>query len=234
MNSQVRVILVEDDQVLRESLRDYLTLTGCQVDAVESGIGFYHLLSRQTYDVAVIDIGLPDQSGYVLTEYARANTGMGLVIITAHDSLEARISGYQAGSDLFLAKPVDGRELVAAITSIASRCKERNRQETTAAPRWGLSATRWILTTPSGINVALTAKEYQVLCLLVEAAGETVERDTLTCRLYGNSSESSSRSLDTLVGRLRKKLAAQSPAEELPVMSVYGRGYRMSASCAID
>ncbi len=233
MSAGIRVILVEDDQMLRESLADYLNLTGFQVTAAGTGMDFYRMIGMQSFDVAVIDINLPDQSGYVLVEYARANTDMGLVIITAHDSLEARVNGYQAGSDLFLAKPVDGRELMAAITSIASRHKTRKNQVVGATGTWVLDQARWILIAPCGGEISLTGKEFTLIDLLTSVAGAIVERDSLLNQLYNSSDESSSRSLDTLVGRLRKKLANVCPTDNLPVMSVYGKGYRFSAPCTI-
>lgn len=230
----ISVILVEDDQMLRESLRDYMGLTGFQVTAVGTGAEFQRLVAEQSYDVAVIDINLPDQSGYVLVEYARAHTDMGLVIITAHDSLEARISGYQAGSDLFLAKPVDCRELGAAIKSIAARHKGRANSVVDAGSCWVLNRSRWVLISPAGVETSLTGKEFSLLELLIAASGEVVGREQLLQQIYTSTDESNSRSLDTLVGRLRKKLSLQMQDASIPLMSVYGKGYRFSSCCSIN
>lgn len=229
----ISVILVEDDQMLRESLSDYMSLTGFQVAAVGTGAEFQRLVAERSYNVAVIDINLPDQSGYVLVEYARAHTDMGLVIITAHDSLEARINGYQAGSDLFLAKPLDCRELGAAIKSIAARHRGRASSVVDAGTCWVLDRSRWILISPAGIETSLTGKEFTLLEQLTASSGEIVDRDTLLQKLYASTDESNSRSLDTLVGRLRKKLTIQMQTETVPLMSVYGKGYRFSACCSV-
>lgn len=121
MDPGIRVIIVEDDRDLRESLVEYLSLDGHDVTGVGSALEFYQALASSTFMIAVMDIGLPDQCGYVMAEFVRRNTPMGIIILTARSSIEDRVNGYRAGGDLYLVKPVDCRELSAAITSLAER-----------------------------------------------------------------------------------------------------------------
>ena len=117
MNTSTRVIIVEDDQDLRESLVEFLNLAGHDVSGVGSGLEFYQAIAASSFAIAVVDVGLPDQCGYVITEYIRKNPAMGVIMLTARDAIEDRVRGYDAGADLYMVKPVDSRELGAAITS---------------------------------------------------------------------------------------------------------------------
>lgn len=235
MKEPVTVIVVEDDQILRESLRDYLILTGFEVEVVGTGVDFYESLKMRNFAVAVIDIGLPDQSGYNLVEYARMNTSMGLIIITANDSIDARITGYHSGCDLFFCKPVHCRELAAAIINIALR--QMTNPKTAPLPDadipvWILERSQRILVTPTGVRIPLTGKEFHVLDLLACMPGEAVGREKLLQRLYIHSSDSNNRAFDTLLYRLRKKIE-QHIGSDSPIMTAYCEGYYFSAPVQI-
>ncbi len=121
MSEETTVILVEDDALLRDGLADFLTLSGFSVTAVGDGLSFYRVVAERPFSVAVIDLGLPDQAGEVLVDYTRRNTSSSIVVITARDTLDTRVACYRTGADLFLGKPVEGRELAAAIESLAAR-----------------------------------------------------------------------------------------------------------------
>ena len=105
--SDVNVILVEDDIDLRDSLVEMLELSGFYTEGVGSAQEFYQALNTVRYDVAVIDLGLPDQSGLKVVEFLRDKTNMGIIILTARTSLNDRILGYDCGADHFFSKPVD-------------------------------------------------------------------------------------------------------------------------------
>jgi len=123
MSEETTVILVEDDALLRGGLADFLALSGFSVTAVGDGRSFRRLVAERPFSVAVIDLGLPDEAGEVLVDYTRRNTSSAIIVITARDTLETRIACYRTGADLFLGKPVDGRELAAVIKGV--RCLTR-------------------------------------------------------------------------------------------------------------
>ena len=231
MNQPVKVIIVEDDLELRESLVDYLSMTGFDVEGVGCGIDFYNILKNRKFDVAIIDIGLPDQSGYVLAEYARRNTGMGLIIVSANDTIDSRISSYESGSDLFLAKPLICRELAAAIISIASRKTETGAsgKVSVVAAGWVLERVQWRLVSPKGVATSLTVKELQLLDILTSLPGEVIPREKLLQQLYTESSEYNNRALDNLVRRLRRKIEEQTGTEP-PITTAYAKGYSFNAA----
>lgn len=232
-----RIILVEDDADLRESITEGLELSGFQVAGVGSGREFYCKLADDgPFAVAVLDVGLPDQSGLVLAEYCRANTTMGVIILTAHDSEEDSCKGYDAGCDLYLTKPFPSRVLASAITRLVERLPAMHGtiggQNSSRTPRWTLDRTAWKLFTPGDEIIALTSREMQVLTALLETPGEPVTRDHLQRLLYPRCDEYTGRALDALIRRLRAK-TSQSGGEPIPIKTVHSVGYCLSESFAL-
>jgi DNA-binding response OmpR family regulator len=231
MSEPIRVILVEDDSLLRESLASYLALVGYAVTAVGDGISYYQQLCEDGFVVAVIDLGLPDQAGEILVEYTRRNTSSAIIVITARDTLETRVDCYRTGADLFLGKPVHGPELAAAIASLAGR--HARLAGTAPTPRvasdaWRLLARQRALVLPDGHTLDLTPREYRLLDLLAAGDGILVGRASLLGALYGRQDESASRALETLVRRTRKKLAEHYSGSNL-ILTQHGLGYALAA-----
>lgn len=234
MGAKFRVIIVEDDRDLRESIVEYLTLAGLLVTGVGSGLEFYRTLADSSFHISVVDVGLPDQCGYVLAEYIRKNTAMGVIILTARDAVEDRVKGYGVGADLYLVKPVDCRELAAAISSLA----ERQRPETPSRPpaalqeAWQLTRKSWQLVTPGGSANSLTSREMQFLELLATTPGRAIRRDALLFALGYRDDEYANRALDSLVRRLRRKIEEGSTLPS-PIKTVHAVGYCFSAPIVI-
>lgn len=225
----IRVLLVEDDADLRDALAEYLTLNGCSVTAVGTGLAFYQALAKGAgFHVAVIDLGLPDQPGHVLAEYARCNTRVSIIIVTANDSLENRIETYHTGADLFLGKPLDSRELLAAVVAMNRRYVERHGQDAAAGSRagnaWQLDRARRQLTSPVGAVFALSPSETIAVELFCARGSNTVERGQLLDRIYGRDDESTGRALDNLIRRLRHKIMEGNDSTA-PILTAYGVGY---------
>ena len=229
MSTKVKVIIVEDDRDLRESLIECLTLSGLVAAGVGSALEFYREIAASAFAIAVVDIGLPDHCGYALAEFVRKNTSMGIIILTARTAVEDRIKGYGAGADLYLVKPVDCRELAAAITNLA----ERQRPETPFCPPtasqegWHLTES-WQLVSPTGAAVSLTAREMQFVVCLAATPGRPVRRDTLLAVLDYRDDEYGSRAMDSLVRRLRRKIE-ESLSIPSPIKTAHGVGYCFSA-----
>jgi DNA-binding response OmpR family regulator len=235
METIVRVIIVEDDRDLRESLVECLSLAGLDTRGVGSCLEFYRASAEAPFAVAVVDVGLPDQSGYVLAEYIRKNTAMGVIILTARDSVEERIQGYNCGADLYMTKPADSRELTAAITNLALRLRSRAPASGRArAPEaWHLVRQSWRLATPAGATILLTAKEMAFMASLAGNAGKPVMRADLLAALGYRDDEYANRAMDSLVRRLRRKIedGLRLPA---PIKTVHAVGYCFSAPIIIS
>ena len=235
MDTAIEVLVVDDNQDLRDSVIEYLAMTGLAATGAANAAECYQALSSGNWSVAVVDIGLPDQSGFVLVEYLRANTDTKVIILSARDSVDDRVKGYDCGADLYLVKPVDCRELTAAVFSLAQR--QLTRAEADCLPRsqaesWSINQNAWSLTAPNGVSIALTAKEMQFLVLLADTPGTPVNRETLLAKLYLRHDEYTSRSLDALVRRLRGKIVETSRCDS-PIKTAHSVGYCFSSPLII-
>jgi DNA-binding response OmpR family regulator len=241
MSDSRRVIVVEDDSDFRESVVEYLVLSGLDVTGVESALEFYQSISSQSYDVVILDIGLPDQNGLVLAEYVRNNTDMRIIMLTAQSALESKISAYQAGADIYLVKPVDFSELSASIYSILGRLHS-NQSIPQALQKaepllhekqvpWRLVRSNWTLCSPTEEEIKLTSKEFDLIERLAQSAHAVVIRHDLLSSLAYENNEYGNRSLDALVHRLRLK--KNGLKFTLPIKTVHGSGYCFSASIKV-
>ncbi len=224
---QIRIIIVEDDLVLRTSLIEYLELVGYLVTGAGSGREFYRALDTGSYDLAIIDVGLPDQSGLVLATYLHTNTTMGVIILTARDGEEDQLSGYESGADLYMTKPVSAKVLALAIAKLAKRVKPLadSAQKDGISNCWILDQTFWTLLAPDNTLVELTSLELEFLKILMKSSGDSVSRDLLVKQLYPSRIDDySGRALDALVRRLREKIS-NVPGKPNPVKSSYGIGF---------
>jgi two-component system, OmpR family, response regulator len=233
--SGIEVILVEDDLILRESISEYLSLSGIMVTEAGSSMEFYARLSSRMFSVAVVDVSLPDQSGLVIAEYLRANTDTGVILLTARETVEDRVAGYAAGADIYLVKPVDSRELLAAIISLSQRRKHSAAAQQTrnsSLQTWTLDRCAWQLRPPMSPPVPLTAKELSFLELLAASPGMTITRDKLLDSIYGRHDDYTSRALDSMVRRLRHKISGIAP-QQSPIKTTHAVGYSFSSQLTV-
>jgi len=225
-----RIIIVEDDEDLRDSIIKYLQLKGYDIHGVGSALDFYAEVSTHPYSIAILDLALPDQDGLVIAKYIRANTDMRILMLTARTTVEDRLSGYESGADVYLVKPVDFRELAASLESLFGRLEADPSPaiKATGADKghWTLNNEDWTLESPESDSVKLTSKEHQFLLALSDAAGSIVSRKKILTTLDYPMNESSKRSLESLVYRLRKKI---SPTLQTPIKTASGSGYSFSS-----
>lgn len=231
-----RIIVVEDDRDFRESLVEYLGLSGFDVTGAESALEFYQCISRQKYLLAILDIGLPDQNGLVIAEYVRNNTDMRIIILTAQSALEKRISAFQSGADIYLSKPVDFNELSASLYSILGRVDktilipqepQKNIPTFEQETKPWILRSDWTLCTPKGDEIKLTSKEFDLLQKLALSPETVVTRKILLSTLDYNDNELGNRSLDALIHRLRCKKKQCNYG--IPVKTSHSLGYCFSA-----
>ncbi len=233
-----RVLIVEDDDDLRESIREFLSISGYGVTAVANGKGFYHALDNGEYNVALIDIGLPDQSGLVLAQYLRANTQTGIIILTARDTDQDQIDGYQSGADLYLTKPVASKVLASAIVRLLERLPNASPQGQVLQRQdlnvnWLLNRQSWtLLLDGENLPIQLTSLEFRFLELLAISHGTQVTREHLVEQLYQQTDDYSGRALDAMVRRLRAKISKRSD-QPTPIKSIYGVGYCFTGNISI-
>ncbi|MDQ0390335.1 response regulator transcription factor [Labrys monachus] len=236
-----RVVLVEDDHDLRQGLAEYLRLSGIMVVDVASAAALYKALRREDFDIVILDVNLPDISGFELARDLSAERRTGVIILTARTSREDRIQGYAEGADLYLTKPVDGEELVLAVRNLARRVhqadpasEERPAVETARTPPdkpWRLELRHYRLISPEGHAIPLSGREVMLMEHLAHAQGATVARSTLATLLGYDIRSPESRGLDAVLRRLRHK--ALENGSELPLHAIHSVGIRFSGPLSI-
>lgn len=231
-----RIIVVEDEADLRDDLVDYLNRCGFHVCGASSGEEMDVLLNSHGADVIVLDVNLPNEDGFSVAQRVRAVSQAAIIMLTARSGLIDRVIGLELGADVYLVKPVDFREVEAQIKALFRRLQKNAGpaplplRRAPPAPlddgkkSWRFDETEWRLQAPGGAAVSLTATEYKFLCLLVVAPGEAVTRQAIAMALTGRDWDPYSRSIDSLVRRLRIKVEEHTGVA-LPVQAVHGVGY---------
>jgi len=216
----MRILLVEDDQMIGEPLLDLLRAEGYAVDWVRDGVLADSALQTQNYDLALLDLGLPKRDGLSVLRALRARKQrLPVLIATARDALPQRIEGLDAGADDYVLKPFELDELLARIRALLRRASGR------AEPVYehlGVSinpATHEAMV--DGRPVSLSAREWAVLEPLLARPGLVLSRQQLEEKLYGWKDEISSNAVEVYVHGLRKKLGAEL------IQNVRGLGYRV-------
>ena len=221
----MRVLVVEDEVSLRESLKAQLTDAGFTVDVAQDGAEGLFAGLEYPLDVAVIDLGLPRLSGLeVIRKVRAARKTYPILILTARDNWQDKVEGLQAGADDYLAKPFHFEELLARLQALLRRAGGWASAELKCGPV--TLDTRAQTVSVESAPVELTTFEYRILEHLMLRAGEVISKAELTERLYDQDFERDSNVIEVLVGRLRRKL---DPHDRLkPIETLRGRGYRFS------
>jgi DNA-binding response OmpR family regulator len=224
----VRALVVEDDPHVRDVIARALEAGGYDVVAAASGSEGDTRAADGGFDLAVVDWNLPDISGIdVVRRLREAKDDTPVLMVTARDAVDDRVTGLDSGADDYLVKPFHVKELLARVRSIVRR------KGTQGAARFVEGSltldTHARRVSVAGHDVTLTAREYALLEYLVRNAGIAVSREDIEERVWGGAFEVSSNVLEVMIGRLRRKLGAKaSPAIE----TVRGFGYRFRRAAA--
>ncbi len=230
-NHDIAVCIVEDDTDLRDEVVQTLTEYGFDVRGFPGSRELYRGLLQQPCDVAVLDVGLPGEDGFSIMASLRETASMGIIMFTARGQMTDRVRALMGGADAYLVKPVDMEELVATIVSLARRLRTAEPAAQERDTGWRVSPDGWMLTSPEGVGIALSAAERSLLQVLMQHGGTTVSREALVHALEYHPDDVLSNRLDMLVSRLRRKVA-QATSEKLPLHSVRGIGFALHASIA--
>ena len=222
----MRVLLVEDDDTLRDSATAYLRASGFAVDPAATGKMARELAAVSPYDAVVLDVRLPDDDGFALCTYVRRRTPAPRVLMaTALDGVEDRIAGLDLGADDYLAKPYALGELVARVRALLRRPDHAAPTVLHVADLVLDPATR---EARRGARViSLTTKEFAVLEVLMRAAGRVLTREYIGEHAWDDNFDPLSNVIDVYVARLRKKV--DGTGEEALLTTVRGAGYRLAA-----
>jgi two-component system, OmpR family, response regulator PhoP len=221
----MRILLVEDEAPLRETLAARLKREGYAVDTASDGEEAMFLGREVPFDVAIIDLGLPKMTGLELIQKLR---GLGqkypILILTARSSWQDKVEGLKNGADDYLVKPFHVEELLARINALMRRATGWSKPQLECGPIV-LDTTAQTVTV-AGNGVELTTYEYKVLEYLMLHAGELVSKADLTEHIYQQDFDRDSNVLEVFIGRLRRKLDPDNALK--PIETVRGRGYRFA------
>jgi two-component system, OmpR family, phosphate regulon response regulator OmpR len=221
MDDAPHILVVDDDTRLRELIRRYLADNGFMASAAADAEDARAKLKSLAFDLIVLDVMMPGESGLELTQALRAESSVPILLLTARGEPEDRIAGLEAGADDYLAKPFEPRELVLRINAILRRVPKAEESATgIKVGLWAFFPERYELR--SGDNVVrLTSVETSLLKILADAPGETVSRDDLVER---SGAAVNARTIDVQVTRLRRKIEAD-PRMPRFLQTVRGEGY---------
>lgn len=230
------IFLIEDEQALLDAWVESLNQMGFEAFGFLTATAFYRAFAVARCHIVVIDVELPDENGFSIARHIRSVQSVGIVFATGRKKLEDRLEGLRSGGDAFLVKPVHTEELAYTLKAVYRRVKNSPNVDlmvpsplvsTLTGPekseRWSLEEGDWILRDPSGRALRLTSSERTMLSMLFAQRNAPVERNELALALGGGSKEFSSRRVDTLISRLRRK--ALDAGMPLPLHATRGMGY---------
>lgn len=227
-DSEISVIVVEDEPELLEEVATFLSARGMSVRTAARASDLWALLADGWPDAVVLDLGLPDNDGIaVALEMRKTTPEVGIIMVTARGAVHDRVVGYETGADIYLVKPVDLIELTAAIRATARRRGGHATPVPEARPSWSLDLTGWRLISPDQQSIQLTRAEAQVLECLAADPGTAVSRVAIGQRMGKTADLSDHRYVDQVIRRLRRKIEA-SFDREAPVLSAHNQGYLFS------
>lgn len=221
----MRLLLVEDEQQLRENLHKFLVKADYSVDSAADGKEGLYLGSEHPYDIAIIDIGLPEINGIELIQRLRADGfDFPILILTARGHWQDKVEGLEAGGDDYLVKPFHNEELKARLNALTRRSKGHASPELHYGPLSINTASKMV--SIQGEPVTLTQYEYNTLEYLTLNYQRVISKTELTEHLYDQDFDLDSNVIEVLIGRLRKKIDPDNTIK--PIATLRGQGYRLA------
>ena len=215
------ILIVEDDKELAELLTDFLRDEGYTVSTVDSGERAIQLFDRYGARLVVLDINLPDVNGFAVCSKLRENADTPILIVSARTDKADKLIGFDLGADDYIEKPYDIDILIAKIKGIFKRRYQRNILSSDGVTLNLADKTAEI----DGKTVELTAKEFDLLALLIENQGKALKKEYLFSTVWGCDSESELQTLHVHINRLRQKLG-DDPKNAKRLLTVWGVGYK--------
>ena len=215
------ILIVEDDKELAELLTDFLRDEGYTVSAVESGERAVELFEKYGAKLVVLDINLPDVNGFAVCSKLREIADTPILIVSARTEKEDQLNGLALGADDYIEKPYDIDILIAKIKGIFKRRYQINNLSANGVTLNLADRTALIDDKPA----ELTAKEFDLLTLLIENQGKVLKKDYLFNSVWGSDSDSEIQTLHVHINRLRQKLG-DDPKNAKRLLTVWGMGYK--------
>lgn len=222
----MKILIIEDEKLLADTLQTLLEQKGFDVEAVYDGESGAEYAELGIYDLLILDVMMPKLDGYAVARAVRAkHCGTPILMLTARSGVEDRIAGLNAGADYYLTKPFDTRELLACINALLRR--QGSQVDEMVYGNTSLDLSTGILVCGSQ-SVRLSAKEFDVMRLLLQAKGQNLSKEVILARVWGYDSNATENHVEVYVGFLRKKL--RSIGSNLQIAAIRRLGYHLEVT----
>lgn len=223
------IVIVEDDSITRRRLAAALKKQMYRVSEAEDASQMEEIIARDPADLLIVDINLDGKDGLTITREQRSVSKVGIILLTSRDDQIDRIVGLEMGADDYVTKPFDTRELFARVKNLLSRISEIGQAVQAAEPltefgNWKLDRMRRRLIAKDGTIEPLTRAEFDLLHAFTRQPGVILSRDRLLDLIQHRQWATDNRTIDVLVGRLRKKIEID-PSKPDWIITVHGEGY---------
>lgn len=223
------ILIVEDDFASRALLVSYFENEGYQVSEATNGENLCDTIAKQHVDLVLLDINLPGKDGLTLTRELRAASNVGIILVTRKGDEIDRIVGLELGADDYVTKPFNPRELLVRAKNLLWRITDLaptqpSTDELTCFEGWALDSHKRLLIAPDQLSERLPEGEFKLLNALIRHPGKVLSRDQLMDAIHDREWTPNDRSVDVMVGRLRKKLR-DNPADPHFILTAHGAGY---------
>ena len=218
-----KILMIEDDLELAEILTEYLEPFGYEIETEDDPFKALSILKLKPYDLVILDLTLPGMDGLEVCEAIRERQDIPIVISSARSDVTDKVNALELGADDYLPKPYDPRELEARISSVLRRYAAKREAESAEAHRSDFKLDEGAMRiTYKGRPLELTNAEYGILAFMIKKEGMVVSREDIIMNVGAINEDSSNKSIDVMVGRIRNKLGDKSLIE-----SVRGIGYKL-------
>ena len=229
MQNMPHIVVVDDDEDVREMVQDYLVDQGLVVSQVDGGASLRLLMAERPVHLVLLDINMPGEDGLSIARSLKARGDVGVIMVTANGDTIDRVVGLELGADDYVTKPFDLRELLARVRAVLRRVTGPGQAPATMGNevRFGdhvLNLDTRRLYAADGAEVAITAMEYDMLRVFAQNPGRVLSRDRILDLAHARDMEPFDRSVDTRIVRLRHKIE-RDPAYPQIIKTVRGAGY---------
>lgn len=222
----MKILIIEDDKLLAESLQTLLEIKGFEVEVVYDGEDGAEYAETGIYDLLIMDVMMPKLNGYQVARQVRTHrVTTPILMLTAKSEVQDRIEGLNAGADYYLTKPFDNMELLACINALLRR--QGDQVDVLRYGNTALDLTGYVLSTEKS-SIRLSKKEFDVMRRLMQYQGRSIRKDVLLVQVWGYESNATENNVEAYVCFLRKKL--KSIGSDLRIESIRLLGYHLEVA----
>lgn len=222
----MKILIIEDEKLLADSLKLMLEKKGFEAEAVYDGKSGEEYAKLGIYDLLILDVMMPGMNGYEVARKVREKRlGVPILMLTAKSGLEDRITGLNAGADYYLAKPFDTRELLACINALLRR--QGSQVNVLSLGNTSLDLSSAILSCATN-SIRLSAKEFNIMRFLLASGKNNLSKEMILVRVWGLESDAVENHVEVYIGFLRKKLSAI--GSNIRIEAIRGLGYHLEVT----